>query len=166
MPNLIVNGREYRSIDEMPAEDRQLYQQTLSLLGDHDGDGIPDVFSQSGKVKSVNLNQQQIDLTNGSNDQLKQVFVDRDGNGIPDILEGQTNFVTTQSNFGTPQNNFGSPQATNSSSTWKTPAPTTDPLAGSPLPWNQPQQSNGFMLGLVVGGVVIGAALLIWLLLM
>lgn len=159
MPNLIVNGREYRSVDEMPAEDRQLYQQTLGLLGDHDGDGVPDIFNQTGKVQSVNLNQQQIDLTNGSNDQLKQVFVDRDGNGIPDILEGQTN-------FGNAQSNFVNPQTTTSSTTWKTSAPTADPLGGSPLPWNQPQQSNGFMLGLVVGGVVIGAALLIWLLLM
>lgn len=166
MPNLIVNGREYRSVDEMPAEDRQLYQQTLGLLGDHDGDGVPDIFNQTGKVKSVNLNQQQIDLTNGSNDQLKQVFVDRDGNGIPDILEGQTNFSNAQTNFGNAQSNFSNPQTTTSSTTWKTSAPTADPLSGSPLPWNQPQQSNGFMLGLVVGGVVIGAALLIWLLLM
>ena len=159
MPNLIVNGREYRSVDEMPAEDRQLYQQTLSLLGDHDGDGVPDIFNQTGKVQSVNLNQQQINLTNGANDQPKQVFVDRDGNGIPDILEGQTN-------LGNAQSNFGNPQATTSSTTWKTAAPTADPLGSSPLPWNQPQQSNGFMLGLVVGGVVIGAALLIWLLVM
>ncbi|GAA5529343.1 hypothetical protein [Herpetosiphon gulosus] len=159
MPNLIVNGREYRSVDEMSTEDRQLYQQTMGLLGDHDGDGVPDIFNQPGKVQAVNLNQQQINLTNGANDQLKQVFVDRDGNGIPDILEGQTN-------FGNPQSNFGNPQTTNSSTTWKTAAPTADPLGGSPLPWNQPQQNNGFMLGLVVGGVVIGAALLIWLLLL
>ncbi len=152
MPSYVVNGREYRSIDEMPAEDRQAYQQAMGLLADHDGDGLPDIFKQAGTVQSVNLNQHNVNVMHGANDQLKHVFVDLDGNGIPDILEGQTNFNS-------------SPTSTNATP-WQPPAPTANPIGNSPLPWNQPKQGNSFMLGLVVGGVVIGAALLVWLVLL
>jgi hypothetical protein len=41
---IVVNGRAYASVDEMPADVRQVYEQMSGLLNDADGDGMPDLF--------------------------------------------------------------------------------------------------------------------------
>ncbi len=174
MPSYVVNGRKYNSIDEMSAADRQAYQQAMDTLADNGG--FPNLFDKNTTVQTThttNVSEQHV--INGSSDQLNAMFADRDGNGIPDIMEGSNEqfnelFADCDGN-GTPdimqeQSNFSSQQAPTSSNTWKTPTPSADPLAGSSLPWNQPKQGNGFLLGLIVGGVAIGAALLAWYLLM
>ncbi|MBM7841952.1 hypothetical protein [Herpetosiphon giganteus] len=174
MPSYVVNGRKYNSIDEMSAADRQAYQQAMDTLADNGG--FPNLLDKNTTVQTThttNVSQQHV--INGSSDQLNAMFADRDGNGIPDIMEAngdQLNamFADRDGN-GIPdimqeQSNFSSQQASTSSNTWKTPTPSADPLASSALPWNQPRQSNGFLLGLIVGGVAIGAALLAWYLLM
>lgn len=174
MPRYVVNGRKYNSIDEMPAADRQAYQQAMDALADRDG--FPNLFDKNTTIQtSHTTNVSQHHVINGSSDQLNAMFADRDGNGIPDIMEGNADqfnelFADRDGN-GIPdimqeQSNVSSQKKPPSSSSWNNPSPSVDPLAGSPLPWNQPQQSNGFLLGLVVGGVVIGAALLVWYLLM
>jgi hypothetical protein len=47
---IIVDGRTYSSVEEMPAAVRQKYEATLGrLLADRDGNGVPDVF-EAGTV--------------------------------------------------------------------------------------------------------------------
>lgn len=41
---ITLNGREYESVEAMPAEDRALYEKMKGLMGDKDGDGRPDIF--------------------------------------------------------------------------------------------------------------------------
>ena len=52
-----VNGRTYASVDEMPADVRRHYEETLRMLTtDRDGNGVPDAFeaaSDDPDVKQV-----------------------------------------------------------------------------------------------------------------
>ena len=41
---IIVNGREYSSPDELPAEARAGYERAMSALADRNGNGIPDIL--------------------------------------------------------------------------------------------------------------------------
>lgn len=44
MAHIIFNNKTYNSIDEMPAAERQAYEQVMSVFADADKDGIPDIF--------------------------------------------------------------------------------------------------------------------------
>lgn len=46
----IVNGQSYNSLDEMPPDVRHAYEQAMSLLGDEDKDGIPDILEGQGAL--------------------------------------------------------------------------------------------------------------------
>ncbi len=41
---IVYDGKAYNSVDELPPEARQKYEQALPKLGDADHDGIPDAF--------------------------------------------------------------------------------------------------------------------------
>lgn len=41
---ITINGREYDSLEAMPAADRALYDKMKGLMEDKDGDGRPDIF--------------------------------------------------------------------------------------------------------------------------
>ncbi len=45
---IVVNGREYASVDEMPSDVRQIYERMMNMRVDSDGDGVPDVFEGKG----------------------------------------------------------------------------------------------------------------------
>ena len=63
-PNVIViDGKTYRSVDEMPPEIRQKYEQAMRSLGDANDNQIPDAF------------------------ETMNIFADKDRDGVPDILE-------------------------------------------------------------------------------
>jgi hypothetical protein len=42
--HIIFNNKTYNSVDEMPAAERQAYEQVMSVFADADKDGIPDIF--------------------------------------------------------------------------------------------------------------------------
>lgn len=44
---IIVNGKEYASVDDMTPDIRRIYESTQNLLDDNDGDGVPDRFKQA-----------------------------------------------------------------------------------------------------------------------
>jgi len=44
---IYFGGRQYSSIDELPAADRARYRQLMSMLADEDQDGIPDALDMS-----------------------------------------------------------------------------------------------------------------------
>ncbi|MCI0360059.1 MAG: hypothetical protein L0211_16400 [Planctomycetaceae bacterium] len=41
---IVINGREYSSPDELPAEAREGYERAMSALADKNGNGIPDTL--------------------------------------------------------------------------------------------------------------------------
>ena len=60
---IVIDGKTYNSIEEMPPEVRQKYEQAMQALGDANGNRIPDAFE--------NMN----------------IFADQDKNGMPDVVE-------------------------------------------------------------------------------
>ena len=66
---IVIDGKTYNSVDEMPPDVRQKYEQAMKSLKDEKRNGFPDQFESVSILK------------------------DQDGNGIPDIFEGNT---TTQ----------------------------------------------------------------------
>ena len=63
---IVIDGKTYNSVDEMPAHIRQKYEQALQALGDANNNQIPDAF------ESMNI------------------FADQDRDGVPDVLENLT----------------------------------------------------------------------------
>ena len=60
---IVIDGKTYRSVDEMPADIRQKYEEAMRSLGDANENRIPDAF------ESMNI------------------FADKDKNSVPDVLE-------------------------------------------------------------------------------
>ncbi len=52
MASIIFNGKSYSNIEEMPANERQAYEQMMSMFVDKNGNGIPD-FLEGDIVKNV-----------------------------------------------------------------------------------------------------------------
>mgnify|MGYP006921589171 CR=1 FL=1 len=44
MPRITFNGKTYNDLAEMPATERQAYEQLMVHFKDEDGDGTPDIF--------------------------------------------------------------------------------------------------------------------------
>ena len=44
MPDIHFNGKTYHDIAEMPAMERQAYEQLMAIFKDEDQDGTPDIF--------------------------------------------------------------------------------------------------------------------------
>ena len=44
MPQIHFNGKTYNDIAEMPATEREMYEQLMSVMRDEDGNGVPDIL--------------------------------------------------------------------------------------------------------------------------
>ena len=44
MPQIFFNGKQYNSLDEMPADQRAAYEQVMAFMKDENNNGIPDLF--------------------------------------------------------------------------------------------------------------------------
>jgi hypothetical protein len=60
---IVIDGKTYNSVDEMPAQVRQKYEQAMRSLGDANKNQIPDAF------------------------ETMNIFADKDKDGAPDVLE-------------------------------------------------------------------------------
>jgi hypothetical protein len=60
---IVVNGREYGSVEEMPPDVRQAYERMRSAVVDSDGDGVPDRF-EGKDANFVSVTRQRI-VVNG-----------------------------------------------------------------------------------------------------
>ena len=60
---IVIDGKTYNSVSEMPPDVRQKYEQAMRSFGDANGNHIPNAF------ESINI------------------LVDKDKNGVPDVLE-------------------------------------------------------------------------------
>src|SRR6266487_2825571 len=65
---IVIDGKTYHSVDEMPPDVRQKYEQAIRSLGDANDNHIPDAF-EPVPPETVNI------------------LADKDKNGIPDVLE-------------------------------------------------------------------------------
>jgi len=75
---IVIDGKTYQSVNEMPPEVREKYEQAMQSLGGASSNRIPDAF-ETASSETVNL------------------FADKDKNGIPDILENTTTGSTVMS---------------------------------------------------------------------
>lgn len=60
---IVIDGKTYNSVDEMPPDIRQKYEQAMQSLGDANGNQIPDAF------------------------ETMNILGDKDKDGVPDVLE-------------------------------------------------------------------------------
>jgi hypothetical protein len=44
MSQIHFNGKTYNDLAEMPASERQMYEQLMSVMRDEDGNGVPDIL--------------------------------------------------------------------------------------------------------------------------
>jgi len=44
MSQIFFNGKQYNSLDEMPADQRAAYEQVMAFMKDENNNGIPDLF--------------------------------------------------------------------------------------------------------------------------
>jgi hypothetical protein len=113
MPQIIVNGVAYSSMDEMPLEIRQAYEQAMGIFADNNKNGMPDILEGGSgelnsniKITPIAVNSANI-IVDGkiySNAtelppearqkyeqamaKLRQSMGDANQNGVPDLLEG------------------------------------------------------------------------------
>lgn len=54
MPTIIFNGKTYNNINDMPADERQAYDQMSGIFLDKDGNGIPDFMEGNIAMSMMN----------------------------------------------------------------------------------------------------------------
>ena len=81
---IVVDGKTYKSVDEMPEDVRRTYQSAMSQLGDNDGNGLPDVLEN---------------LTN---------LTDQNNNGMPDAFEGMVSNIISSTKIIADGNEYNS----------------------------------------------------------
>ena len=160
---IVINGKTYNSVDEMPEDVRKQYEQamnsirdenrnqipdafeSMNILADKDRDGIPDAFENMSSNVVVSGNMKIIvdgkefnsleDLPPDVRARYEQAMgkLDANQNGMPDFLEGMINTPMQTTNVAT---SFGMETARRS----------------KPLPVSQtitPDTSRGWTLALV-----------------
>jgi hypothetical protein len=63
---IVIDGKTYHSVEEMPQDIRAKYEQAMRTLGDANDNNIPDVF------------------------ETMNILADKDKNSVPDVLENIT----------------------------------------------------------------------------
>jgi hypothetical protein len=168
---IVIDGKTYRSVDEMPADVRQQYEQAMRSLKDPDGNRIPDVFEQSNmlvdktrneisdlaenipgettfaNVMKIVVDGKQFnsidDLPPDARAKYEQAMsaLDANRNGMPDFLEG---IIQVQTNPVSASTSFGTEPS--------------HPVSRTPMPIESPtitpDTSNGWMLGLLAASIL------------
>jgi hypothetical protein len=144
-PKLIVNGKTYNSVDEMPEDVRKQYEQAMNSLKDEDKNQIPDAFENISSKNVVSSSMKIIvngkefngleDLPPDVRARYEQAMgkLDANQNGMPDFLEGM---ITTPIQTTNVETSFG----------------TETPRRSLSLPVSQtitPDKSSGWTLALV-----------------
>lgn len=62
MPQIIVNGKTYSSLDEMPPEIRQAYDQAMGILADKNHNGVPDILEGTSGVTNISFQTKPIEI--------------------------------------------------------------------------------------------------------
>jgi hypothetical protein len=102
-PKFVYNGKEYSSLEELPPELRQVYEQALSSLADRDQNGIPDILEGTAAhalvtaLNAFHVNGQMYGNLDELPPEVRQAYqkamamlsqwTDQNQNGVPDMLE-------------------------------------------------------------------------------
>lgn len=174
---IVIDGKTYHSIEEMPSDIRQKYEQAMRSLGDANGNQIPDAFETMNIFADKNkdgvpdvlgnlvagnavVNSMKIVIDGKEFNGLENLppeqraryeeamgKLDANRNGIPDFVEGLTNAPDQTANIAT---SFEAEMPRRSS----TPLPVSPTIT--------PDTSNGWMLALAALFIlllcVVGAA--------
>lgn len=162
---IVIDGKTYHSVEEMPPDIRQKYEQAMRSLGDANDNHIPDalesmnIFADKDKngvpdllenpaAGNVIVNSMRIIVDNKEFDGIDNLppeararyeqamsKLDANRNGIPDFIEGMTNITDQTTNMTT---GFGA----------ETPFPQT-PMPADPAITPDTTISNGWLLALV-----------------
>lgn len=111
---IILNGKTYNSIDEMPPDVRAQFESMSNLLGDKNQDGVPDLMENMLNANATVMQTSTIIFDGKTYDNVDELpaearakyeqamgkLADENKNGVPDVLEGALKdaptFVTTQ----------------------------------------------------------------------
>ena len=181
---IVIDGKTYKSVDEMPEDVRRKYEsamsqldknsngipdmlENLNLFADKNKDGMPDTFEgmvsnivTSTKIIADGKSYNSIDeLPPEVRAKYEQAMgaMDANRNGIPDFVEGMTNTSKQSNNVAA---SFGTPVATPSQ---PFPSVQSQPIPASPA--IQEDSSNGLMLvlaGIFILGLCIAGAVGVW----
>jgi len=174
---IVIDGKTYKSVEEMPADVRRAYESAMSQLADNDGNGLPDVLEGLTSLKDQNKNgmpdafegmvsniisSTKIIADGNEYNSLDELppdvrakyeqamgTLDSNRNGVPDFFEGMIHTPVQTNNI---QN---------------TPAMSTPryPTAIPAVPNVEPEATNKWMLalfGLVLFGVCVAGAFATW----
>lgn len=87
---IVIDGKTYNSVNEMPDDVRRLYEQARSAFRDQDGNRVPDAIEQPGELSDMNRNgiPDAIENTPGGAmvaNALKVLFDGREYNSLNDL---------------------------------------------------------------------------------
>ena len=155
---IVVDGKTYKSVDEMPEDVRTKYENAMRNL-DQNQNGIPDVFENATSIRgsTINVTSATKIIVNGQTyDSLDQLppevrakyeqalnTMDANHNGVPDFLEGMLNIPNQNTNQASA--NFG----------------ITTPPPSQPIPVGSTMEpeSSGRWLPIISGLILIGVCL-------
>lgn len=149
---IVIDGRTYKSVNEMPPDVRAKYEKAMNMLRDEDRDGRPDVFDVSSSTQVVSNTMKFVvdgreyssieDLPPEALAKYEKAMsaLDKNQNGIPDFVEGMMGM--------TPQN----PAKANTSSMSSPRTASRAPQTASPT--ISPDTSSGWML-VLAGGLLV-----------
>ena len=101
MSKIVVNGREYASVDEMPSDARQVYERMMKMRADSDGNGVPDIFEGKGAnvvtvtKSNVVLDDRRLPGSEGIPPDARRVFDGSRGRGPRVVKEVRQTRVNT-----------------------------------------------------------------------
>lgn len=180
---IVIDGKTYNSVNEMPPDVRAKYEQamntlkdgnqnrvsdafeSMNILGDRDNNGMPDAFEDisttsvaTNSMKFV-VNGQEFNSLDDLPPEARATYeqamgnLDKNRNGIPDFVEGM---IGMTAGVQTPVEPYPQPRPTPPSASY-------NPQPASPT--ITPDTSNGWMLalaGIVLLGFCFIGAIGIW----
>lgn len=150
---IVIDGKTYNSVNEMPPDVRAKYDQAMRVLKDREQDGTPDVFNASSSTQVFSNAMKFVvngheynnieDLPPEARAKYEQAMgtLDKNRNGIPDFVEGMMGMMPLQ----TPDQTSSSPISSPRSAT-RAPQPASPTIS--------PDTSNGWML-VLAGGLLL-----------
>jgi hypothetical protein len=138
---IIFNGKTYTSVESMPEEVRQAYQEAMAQFADADKNGIPDILERGAKGNVIAIQQSSISF-NGREFKsvgempavVRGLFemamgkADANQNGIPDALESALGIQSPSSAAGSDR----AQTATTGSRTVTSPPPERESITTGP----------------------------------
>lgn len=150
MPVIVFNGKTYNSIEEMPANERQAFEQMSHMFVDKNGNGIPDFLEGDmvQKVLAVHSSNMHVTVNGKPYHTLEDL--------PPDLRQNVDQAFQMLSNMGILSNipNVQAPQANREAVVESRPfiAPQSSPVI-------EEDQGNRSIFSLVIIGVVLCFAL-------